>query len=75
MTLGLVKSLSRPGGNATGINFLAGEDAKRLGLMHELLPQSSRFAVLLNPTNVNSVHHNKTVRGNRWPSRAESLFL
>jgi putative ABC transport system substrate-binding protein len=59
VTLGLVKNLFRPGGNATGINFFAGEDAKRLGLMHELLPQCSRFAVLLNPTNVNSVHHTR----------------
>jgi putative tryptophan/tyrosine transport system substrate-binding protein len=56
VTLGLVTSLSRPGGNATGINFFAGEiDAKRLPLMHELLQQSSRFAVQLNPTNEKSV--------------------
>ena len=51
--LGLVKSLAQPGGNATGINFFASEiDAKRLGLMHELLPKASRFAVLVNPANV-----------------------
>jgi putative ABC transport system substrate-binding protein len=49
---GLVKSLARPGTNATGINFFASEiDAKRLGLMHELLPRAVRFAVLLNPAN------------------------
>jgi putative ABC transport system substrate-binding protein len=62
VSLGLVTSLSRPGGNATGFNFFAGElDAKRLALMHELLPQSSRFAVLLNPTNESSVH--RTTKG------------
>lgn len=52
VTLGLVASLSHPGSNATGINFLGVEtDTKRLGLMHELLPKAARFAVLLNPSN------------------------
>jgi putative ABC transport system substrate-binding protein len=52
VALGLVTSLAEPGGNATGINFFASEiDAKRLGLMHELLPKAHRFAVLLNPSN------------------------
>ncbi len=51
--LGLVKSLAQPGGNATGINFFNIEtDAKRLGLMHELLPKAARFGVLVNPANV-----------------------
>ena len=50
VAMGLVKSLARPGTNATGINFFASEiDAKRLGLMHELLPKAVRFAVLVNP--------------------------
>ena len=48
--MGRVSSLARPGGNATGINFLATEViAKRLALMHELLPKAHRFAVLVNP--------------------------
>jgi putative ABC transport system substrate-binding protein len=53
VSLGLVTSLAKPGGNATGINFFAIEtDTKRLALMHELLPKAARIAVLVNPANV-----------------------
>jgi putative tryptophan/tyrosine transport system substrate-binding protein len=55
VALGLVGNLSRPSGNATGINFFSLEiNAKRLSLMHELLPAAKRFAVLVNPTNASS---------------------
>jgi putative tryptophan/tyrosine transport system substrate-binding protein len=49
--LGLAKSLSRPGGNATGITSLNTEvGAKRLGLLRELAPQAVRYFALANPT-------------------------
>jgi putative ABC transport system substrate-binding protein len=53
--LGLVTSLARPGGNATGVSFLFSDlVAKHLGLLRELLPQAARIGLLVNPQNANA---------------------
>jgi putative ABC transport system substrate-binding protein len=50
--LGLVESLSRPGGNMTGVNFFVGEVlAKRLELLRDLVPKAEHLAVFINPAN------------------------
>ena len=52
---GLVANMARPGGNATGANFLATEvAAKRLRLLHDLLPKAVRVAVLVNPASASN---------------------
>jgi putative tryptophan/tyrosine transport system substrate-binding protein len=53
--IGLVASLSRPGGNITGVTQLNVEvGAKRLEFVHELIPTATLIAVLVNPTNPNA---------------------
>jgi putative ABC transport system substrate-binding protein len=55
ITLGLVASLGHPGGNATGVTGLGAElAAKRLELLHEMLPMATRIAFLVNPGNPNA---------------------
>jgi putative tryptophan/tyrosine transport system substrate-binding protein len=60
---GLVSSLSRPGGNLTGISILNVELApKRLELLHELVPTATAMALLVNPTNPNAETQSKEVQ-------------
>jgi len=69
---GLVASLARPGGNATGINFFSAEAiAKRLGLLHDLVPKAVRVAVLVNPANTSTAE--TTLR--ELPEAARTLGL
>src|SRR5712691_4347903 len=70
--VGLVASPARPGGNATGINFFNQEAvAKRLGLLHDLVPKAVRIAVLVNPTNTSATE--PTLR--ELPEAARALGL
>jgi putative tryptophan/tyrosine transport system substrate-binding protein len=70
--LGLVTSLARPSGNATGTNFFVAEvGAKRLALLHELVPKAVRIAVLVNPANTSTAE--ATLR--EVPETARTLGL
>jgi putative ABC transport system substrate-binding protein len=61
--LGLVGSLNRPGGNVTGLAVLTVLlEAKKLELLHELLPTATAVALLVNPTNVLSESETKDVQ-------------
>jgi putative ABC transport system substrate-binding protein len=72
--LGLVASLARPGGNATGFNYFNQEvDAKRLALLHELVPKTVRIAVLLDPANATNAE--STLRNVREAAVALGLQL
>src|SRR5262245_35992398 len=69
--LGLVASLARPGGNLTGINFFATElGAKRLALLHELVPKAVRIVVLVNPANIGSTESIRNI-----PEAARAMGL
>ena len=74
VTLGLVASLARPGGNLTGINWLAGElTAKRLELLHELVPGAARIALLVEPNNARITE--TTVRDAEVAARSMGLQI
>jgi putative ABC transport system substrate-binding protein len=59
--IGLINSLSRPGGNLTGVTFFASSLLqKQLELLHELVPAADVIATLVNPINLNSAANNET---------------
>ena len=61
--LGFVTSLSRPGGNVTGINLFTAEiDTKRLGLLRDMVPTAKLIATLVNPNNPRVERQRKTSR-------------
>ena len=63
VALGLVASLNRPGGNATGVNMFTSElGPKRLGLLRELVPTAALTAVLINPKGPSSEEQLKDVQ-------------
>ena len=73
---GLVSSLNRPGGNVTGILSMNVElMAKRLGLMHELVPGAARFAVLVNPDSLAAETMITDLRAAARPLGSRSKFL
>jgi putative ABC transport system substrate-binding protein len=72
--LGLVASYPRPGGNATGIDIFGGEVvAKRLALLHVMVPKATRVAVLVNPTN--SANAQATTQNAQDAARALGLQI
>jgi putative ABC transport system substrate-binding protein len=61
--LGFVTSLSRPGGNITGVNlFASAMESKRLGLLRALIPGVQLIAVLLNPNHPDHAYHLREVK-------------
>jgi len=59
---GLVESLNRPGGNMTGVSFFTATlEAKRLGLLSELVPDARTFGILINPKNDNAENQMKDI--------------
>jgi putative ABC transport system substrate-binding protein len=74
MKMGLVSSFHRPGANVSGFYFLLSDlVAKRLALLHELLPAAKRIAVLVNPTNTATAE--PTVRDAAVVARALRLEI
>ena len=61
--LGFVASLNRPGGNVTGVHmFLTGLEAKKLGLLHDLVPQAAVMTALVNPTSTDAATQTRDIQ-------------
>ena len=73
--LGLVASISRPGGNVTGINFFVHElISKRLGLLRELVPNARRIAVIVNSNNADAAQATTREARAAAPSLGMEIF-
>jgi len=60
---GLVTSMNRPGGNATGVNMFTSDlQAKRLGLLHDMVPMATTIGLLINPSNATAADQLKEVQ-------------
>jgi putative tryptophan/tyrosine transport system substrate-binding protein len=76
VTIGLVSSINRPGGNVTGVSFQASTlEPKRFELLRTLLPQASLVGALVNPDNPNAENHAKGLRAAASPSGLQMLVL
>jgi putative tryptophan/tyrosine transport system substrate-binding protein len=63
VSFGLIASFAQPGGNVTGVSFFTSQlEAKRLGLLHELVPRAATIAALVNPTNSNAEIQSRDLR-------------
>jgi putative tryptophan/tyrosine transport system substrate-binding protein len=71
---GLVASLNRPGGNATGVNFFVREViAKRMQFLRELVPYAKRIALLVNPTDAEN--YQSSLRDVRAAAAGEQILV
>jgi putative ABC transport system substrate-binding protein len=75
LRFGLVESLNRPGGNITGVSFFTATlEAKRLGLLSQLVPGTTSFGVLTNPNNANAASQRQDIeQGGRVLGRSIAL--
>jgi putative ABC transport system substrate-binding protein len=76
LELGIVASLNRPGGNVTGVTMLGVElEAKRLELLHELVPTSALIGILVNPNNPQAKTQSREVQAAAPAIRQHVLIL
>jgi putative ABC transport system substrate-binding protein len=76
VAMGLVSSINRPGGNATGVSFqVSALEPKRFELLRILLPQASLVGALVNPENPNAENNAKGLRAAAAPSGLQMLVL